>query len=605
MSRSIVFALYYTSVVAQSVQHLGVSCIGSTQQCGPRGGIGDGAHPVLTAQSFITDALLSTTPNSTRQLASGPPPVLIQALPSSTSSCTPRRDIIIDTANGAQQEMVGFGHAWTDSTVSVFNTLDNATLAQVLEDLFGQSGNNMGFMRHTIGSSDLSGEQYTYDDNGPSFNEGEPDLDLSHFSIEPYGSAMAGMIAKMGAVKGDVFLFGSPWSYPGWTKFNDLFIAPNLNVPNGGSYNILNNSFNPAFILQMVTYFSKYIDAFRSHGVQVNGLTPMNEPLNYQGGYPCMYLSDVDAANLIAQGLGQAMHDRGVIIMAYDHNTDQPVYPARVVLGTGGEGALTDAAAWHCYASPVANYSVMSDFKTMFPNTLQFMTECSNYLPQSGTWNFEVASNFIPPVTHGASGAAMWVTATDESYGPHSPYGGCAGCLGSIVVNSSNTYTRTNDYYMVGQFSRFVRRGAVNYQVLGEGNEGDARGANQFYTMAVQNPDGSFAVVMMNNWGSDQDVVLEIGQGHWQGTVPNGTVTTWLIPAEALWWDQGQNATGTYNSTQGGAGGSVSTSAVCATTASSSSQSTTSTTALEPVLDTTHTIASVITTVMGRRKHVA
>ncbi|KIV81556.1 hypothetical protein PV11_03732 [Exophiala sideris] len=570
MSLFLVTAILFTSVIARSVQNLGVSCIGSTQQCGPRGGIGDGAHPVLTAQSFITDALLSTTPNSTRQLEPGPAPALLQAYPSSTSSCTPRRDIIIDTINGAQQEMVGFGHAWTDSTVSVFNSLANTTLAQVLEDLFGQSGNNMGFMRHTIGSSDLSGEQYTYDDNGPSFNEGEPDPDLSHFSIEPYGSAMADMISKMGA-------------------YNDLFIAPNLNVPNGGSYNILNNSFNPAFIPQMVTYFSKYIDAFRAHGVQVNGLTPMNEPLNYQGGYPCMYLSDVDAANLIAQGLGQAMHDRGVIIMAYDHNTDQPVYPARVVLGTGGEGALTDAAAWHCYASPVANYSVMTDFKTMFPNTLQFMTECSNYLPQSGTWNFEVASNFIPPVTHGASGAAMWVTATDQEYGPHSPYGGCAGCLGSIVVNSSNTYTRTNDYYMVGQFSRFVRRGSVNYKVLGNGNEGDARGANQFYTMAVQNPDGSFAVVMMNNWGSDQDVVLSVGQGYWQGMVPNATVTTWLIPAEGLWSSQG---TAPYGNTTQGSTGSVS--AVCATTVvSSSSSTTTSTTALVLVPDTTHTIASV------------
>jgi glucosylceramidase len=213
--------------------------------------------------------------------------------------------------------MVGFGHAWTDSATSVFNTLDNATLVKVLNDLFGQDGNNMGFMRHTIGASDLSGEQYTYDDNGPSFNEGEPDLDLSHFSLGPYGTAQAEFIARMGSVKGDVFLFGSPWSYPGWTKYNGLFIAPNLNVNGGGSYNILNNSFNPAYIPQMVSYFSKYVDAFRDLGVQVNGITPMNEPLNYQGGYPCMFLDPVDAASLIAQGLGQAMHDRGVIIMAY------------------------------------------------------------------------------------------------------------------------------------------------------------------------------------------------------------------------------------------------------------------------------------------------
>jgi glucan endo-1,6-beta-glucosidase len=302
---------------AQSIRNLGVSCIGSSQSCGPRGGIGDGANPVLVAQAFITDALIPTTPDSTRQLASGPAPARIASRPSSSSSCPPQRNIIIDSANGAQQEMVGFGHAWTDSAVSVFETLDNTTLSRVMEDLFGQSGNNMGFMRHTIGSSDLSGMQYTYDDNGPSFNEGEPDLDLSHFSLGPHGTGQADFIARMGEVKGDVFLFGSPWSYPGWTKYNDLFIAPNLNVNGGGSYNIFNNSFNPAYIPQMVQYFSKYVDAFRDKGVQVNGITPMNEPLNYQGGYPCMFLDPVDAANLISQGLGQAMQDRGVLIMAY------------------------------------------------------------------------------------------------------------------------------------------------------------------------------------------------------------------------------------------------------------------------------------------------
>ncbi|KIW34641.1 uncharacterized protein PV07_01408 [Cladophialophora immunda] len=580
-----------TLLAAQSVQNLGVSCIASSQECGPRGGIGDGAHPVLIPQSFITDALISTAPNTTRQLAPGPPPVRLSAYPSSSSSCPPRRNIMVDSANGAQQEMVGFGHAWTDSAVSVFNTLDNATLARVLEDLFGQSGNNMGFMRHTIGSSDLSGEQYTYDDNGSSFNEGEPDLDLSNFSLGPHGTGQAKFIAEMGTVKGDVFLFGSPWSYPGWTKYNDLFIAPNLNVDGGGSYNILNNSFNPVYIPQMVAYFSKYVDAFRDMGVQVNGITPMNEPLNYQGGYPCMFLDPVDAASLIAQGLGQAMHDRGVIIMAYDHNTDQPVYPARVIQGTGGEGSLTDAAAWHCYAGPVANYSVMSDFHSAFPNTLQFMTECSNYLPQSGSWNFEVASNFIPPVTHGASAAAMWVMATDQEYGPHSPYGGCAGCQGSVIVNSSTQYTLTNDYYMVGQFSRFVRRGSVNYRILGNGNEGDARQDNQFYTMAVRNPDSSWAVIMMNNIGSDQDVVLGFNNGEsdvWQGTVPNATVVTWLLPPQGVGAAASAPA-GPYTN-----GTASATEAVCPTVSasSSSSSSSSSTSTLELVPNTTHTIDS-------------
>lgn len=151
--------------------------------------------------------------------------------------------------------MLGFGHAWTDSTVDVFNSLEPTVLDELLEELFGQSGNNMGFMRHTIGSSDLSGDQYSYDDNGPSFNEGEPDPELSNFDLGPHGTAMAEMIARMGQYKGDVFLFGSPWSYPGWMKNNDLFIEPNI-ITDGNQYWLLNNSFNIQYVPQAVEYFT-------------------------------------------------------------------------------------------------------------------------------------------------------------------------------------------------------------------------------------------------------------------------------------------------------------------------------------------------------------
>ena len=243
-----------------------------------------------------------------------------------------------------------------------------------------------------------------------------------------------------------------------------------------------------------------------------------------------MYLDAVDQAALIAQGVGQAMRARGVKVMAYDHNTDQPMYPMRVMQGAPG---LVDAAAWHCYQGPAANYTVLEDWHYAYPDTLQFMTECSNYNPKNGAFNWKVAQNFLNPVKYGASGASMWVMATDPKYGPHSIYGGCDLCSGSIILNSSSTYTKTNDYYMVGQFSRFIRRGAVNHRIT-SGLFGTASTPHQLDAIAVRNPDQSWAVVFMNNAGSDQDVVLSFkgSDERWQGTVPNATVTTWLLPHE-------------------------------------------------------------------------
>ncbi|ORY22176.1 glycoside hydrolase superfamily, partial [Naematelia encephala] len=504
-----------------------VDSLGSSGGTGPTGGIGDLNNPVKHPQAFVTDARISHIPNSTRQLAVGPAPRLLDDRGAKHSGCAERRDLLIDsTANGAKQHMVGFGHSWTGSTVSVFNNLDNDTFDQMMQELFGQDGNNMGFMRHTIGSSDLDGDQYSYDDNGPSFNEGEPDNELASFTIGPHGRDMLDMISRMGIYKSDVFLFGSPWSYPAWAKHNNLFIAP---WKNEGSYsNIMNNSFNTRYIPQMTDYFTKYIDTYKAKGVTVNGITLMNEPLNSQGGYPCMYLDAVDQAALIAGGVGQAMRARGVKIMAYDHNTDQPMYPMRVMQGAPG---LVDAAAWHCYQSPAANYTVLEDWHQAYPDTAQFMTECSNYQPKVGAYNWKVAQNFLSPVKYGASGASMWVMATDPNYGPHSIYGGCDGCSGSIIVNSSTVYTKTNDYYMVGHFSRFIRRGAVHHRIL-SGLFGTSMDHNQFDAIAIQNPDQSWAVIFMNNAGSDQDVVVSFKDNHakWQGTIPNGTVTSWVLP---------------------------------------------------------------------------
>lgn len=229
----------------------------------------------MQAQSFVTDALYPSAPNTTRQLAVGAAPILVT---NGSLACPSTRQVVVDSSSrGARQEMLGFGHSWTDSTVSNFASLEPDVFDQLMNDLFGQDGNNMGFMRHTIGSSDLSGRQYSYDDNGPSFNEGEPDApDLPNFDLGPDGRAMADMIARMGDYKSDVFLYGSPWSYPGWMKNNGLFVAPNL--LNG--YNILNNSFDARFIPHAVQYFAKYVDAFKERGVTVNGITLMNEPLN-------------------------------------------------------------------------------------------------------------------------------------------------------------------------------------------------------------------------------------------------------------------------------------------------------------------------------------
>jgi glucan endo-1,6-beta-glucosidase len=266
---------------------------GSSGGTGPTGGIGDSDRPVYQPQAYITDGKVPLAPNTTRQLSLGDPPILVSSDttggangtanstgPGNVGCNTVQRSVVIDSGpSGAKQEMLGFGMSWTDSAVDSLDSLRGDLRDQAMSDLFSQDGNNMGMMRHTIGSSDLSQNQYSFNDNGPGFNDGQPDPNLDSFDLGPYGRRMAGYISMMGKYKGDIFLVGAPWSFPGWMKNNGLFVAPNT-----GNHILANNSLNPHWIPQVVTYFTKYVDAYKQqYNITVNGMSPMNEPLNYRG----------------------------------------------------------------------------------------------------------------------------------------------------------------------------------------------------------------------------------------------------------------------------------------------------------------------------------
>lgn len=141
-----------------------------------------------------------------------------------------------------------------------------------------------------------------------------------------------------------------------------------------------------------------------------------------------MHLDPADAAAILNHGLGPVLKQNNVALLAYDHNTDQTAYPMVMIQRAP---KYVDAAAWHCYAY-LANYSVLEDFHYAYPEKPQFMTECSSYLPKTGSIDWQVTNAFMPSIQRGASGANMWVMATDPDYGPHSPYGGCAGCQGAV-----------------------------------------------------------------------------------------------------------------------------------------------------------------------------
>lgn len=413
------------------------------------------------------------------------------------------------------QTVTGFGATVTDATVESFNMLSSSALQELLSDIFTTSGDGIGLslMRHTIGASDLSPSVYTYNDNGA-----VEDPTLANFSLGTYGTAMLQMLKLMKSFNPDIKLIGAPWSAPGWMKLNKVVIG-----------NTVNNNINMTYASSFAQYFVKYIQAFLQQGVAVDLLTLQNEPLYSTDGYPTMYVYADESATLIGTHIGPALVAAGLntTIVAYDHNTDVPSYP-QTALDSADAAPYIGAIGWHCYAQN-NSWSVLTDFHTANPNVPQYMTECWTSPQASLT---QVADFTMGPLRNWAAGVLAWTLGSTTTYGPHLSTGGCTTCRGLVVIDAATkTYTKTIDFYMMGQFSKFIPRGAV---VLKTGGGYDFGGGTKLEAVATVNPDGTRTLVVQNNFGNPIFLTVTTSSGQtWSGPLDTKSVVTWILPASS------------------------------------------------------------------------
>ena len=112
-------------------------------------------------------------------------------------------------------------------------------------------------MRHTIGQSDLTPPtigEWSYD------NVTEPDVNLTHM-LNIWRTN--GLLSQTNARDHKKHhSFGSPWSPPQWMKQD--------------------NKIAEQYKSNWVDYMIKYLEMFLKMGVQVDAMTPQNEPLPVQ-----------------------------------------------------------------------------------------------------------------------------------------------------------------------------------------------------------------------------------------------------------------------------------------------------------------------------------
>ncbi len=387
------------------------------------------------------------------------------------------------------QTMLGMGSSLEPSTCWNLARMTPAERDQVMKQLVNPTnGIGMNLLRLCIGSPDFTGDPwYSYND----LPAGETDLELKRFSIERDRRYILPAIKLARQKNPDLLFFASPWSPPGWMKSTGTMIGGHLLPQHYATY---------------AEYFVRFIQAYEAEGIPIYAVTIQNEPgvdrakaKDPKWHYPSCHWTGEQERDFIRDHLGPAFRRHGLktLIWCYDHNYnvrgtgDDPGigYP-RAILSDPQAAAFVSGVAFHGYEGRPEGMSV---FHREFPNGPIYFTEGS-------VFGIKGAVELIDRLRNWASGYNGWVTMLDDRGKPNN--GPFEASRTLVTLNSKTVKPDFHfDYYMYGQFMKFVQRGAQRIE--------STAGDNAFANVAFRNPDGSIVLIVANTTSNLKPFVIE------------------------------------------------------------------------------------------------
>ncbi|MBT8220163.1 MAG: glycosyl hydrolase family 30 [Bacteroidia bacterium] len=431
------------------------------------------------------------------------------------------------------QTITGFGGSFTESTAYLLNNLSKANREKIIEAYFGETGAKYSLTRTHINSCDFSLSNYSY---APV----EGDKELANFSIEEDMDDLIPMIKEAMAVSKDGFkILSSPWTAPPWMKDNNDWRGGKL---------------LPEYQETWALFFSKYLDAYKAEGIDIWGVTVENEPLGNNNNWESMHFTPEEMNDFVMNHLGPTLEASGqdVKILGYDQNRDHLKDWVDEMFKNEETSKYFDGTAIHWYASTV----------DWFPETLQYAHNAApdKYLIQSEAcvdaevpkwqddqwywmkeatdwgWDwapehekhlhpkyspvYRYARDIIGCMNNWVDGWVDWNMVLDRQGGPNWFENWCVAPV--IVDPDQDEVYFTPIYYTLTHFSKYIRPGAqrIGFELSGE----------DLMVTAAQNPDGSIAVVILNQGSVPKYYELTLGEKSKSITIDAQAIQTIHIP---------------------------------------------------------------------------
>ncbi|TVZ57225.1 glucosylceramidase [Lutibacter sp. Hel_I_33_5] len=434
------------------------------------------------------------------------------------------------------QTISGFGGSFTESSAYLLNRLSKENRNKVLEAYFGESGAKYSLTRTHISSCDFSLNNYTY---APV----EGDVNLEHFSIDEDRDDLIPMIKDAMEISKDGFnIIASPWTAPPWMKDNKKYVGGKL-LP----------EYNDAYAL----FFSKYLDAYKKEGIDIWGITVVNEPHGNGNNWESMHFSPKEMTDFVKDHLGPKLEKEGkshINILGYDQN--------REGLNEWVDEMYKDELTSKYYAGTAIHW-YESTFK-YFPERLQYAHEKApnKYLIQTEAcvdsevpkwqddawywkkeatdWGWDWAPDHQKPwhpkyapvnryardiigcLNNWVDGWVDWNMVLDTQGGPNWFKNWCVAPV--IVDPEKDEVYFTPIYYTLAHFSKFIRPQAT---VIGVENPDKS-----LMITAAKNPDNSIAIVVFNEGTEAKNISISLHEENVSIKIKGQAIQTIVIPAK-------------------------------------------------------------------------
>ncbi len=394
------------------------------------------------------------------------------------------------------QPIDGFGFTLTGGSALVINRMKSAEKATLLQELFSTDQTAISYLRISIGASDLSETTFTYDD----MLQGQTDVDLTHFSLNEDKKDVIPLMKEILSINPKIKILATPWSPPLWMKDTFSFV--------GGSL-------QPKYYAAYAQYFVRYLKEMKAEGIDIEAITPQNEPL-HPGNNPSLLMLAEQQRDFIKNDLGPAFQKANIKtkIIIYDHNCDRPDYPL-TILNDPSVKPFVWGSAFHLYAGDI---SVLSKVHDAHPDKSLYFTE--QYTASNGNFggdlNWHLKNVIIGSMRNWSRTAFEWNLANDTSFGPHTP-GGCKTCKGALTIGTA--VTRNVAYYIIAHAAKFVPPGSVRIgsNILGS-----------LQNVAFLRPDGKKVLILENSGNTEGVFNIRFKEKWATASLSAGGVATYI-----------------------------------------------------------------------------